>query len=223
LDQSKWNAPEGVRDIRNGAAAMLIQAAGKQSQISLLPLNQNTPYLEAKVTIDSASVLSTGASAIARLAGYLYNDSRGPGSGLAYIGYTGNVFAQVMLMMEDDRNLKAKIHVYSNSTPDESSGITLLSKDFTTPIFFNTAYTLGIGISGNVLTFKCADETITYTISTPVYPPYQGGHRQLRTRIYADLGESGFMKTYYDDVYIDDGNSLALAPLNLLLLTIEKE
>ena len=85
----------------------------------------------------------------------------------------------------------------------------VLGEDFPTPIAFDTPYTLSMEFRKNAkqIVFKCNSDTIVFDISTSIYPAYDS-HRQLRTRIYADPGETGYLKTYFDDVYTEKNNPI---------------
>ena len=162
----------------------------------------NTSYVEAKARLLSDSQLSPGAFGIFRIQGYWYNEFRSPGSGQDYNGYEGDVFVQLRLQYDSDGTLRARANVGRSDGANEDPWTTLFSQDFSTPIQFDTDYIISIEYKDSQLIFKCNNETITYTITTSEYVPY-GEHRALRTRIYLDPGESGYMKAQFDDVYID--------------------
>ena len=151
--------------------------------------------------IDSDSQLSDGAWGIGRIQGYYYNDSRGPGSGQDYNKYEGDVFAQVRLRYDSDGRMSANAYVERCNDADENSFTTMLSHTFSTPIALDTDYNLSISYNENTLVLACEGETVEYQIATPSYTPY-GEHRLLRSRVYLDPGESGYLKTQFDDVYI---------------------
>jgi hypothetical protein len=67
LDQAKWSQEELVAEIANGKLRMNRLGFDQLSQITLPLAFDNTPYLEAKVRIESSSQLSPGASGIARI------------------------------------------------------------------------------------------------------------------------------------------------------------
>ncbi len=159
-------------------------------------------YVEAKVRIDSGSVLSSGAWGVIRIKGYFYNESRGPGSGLDHNEFQGDVYADVRLQWFDNGSLGARAYVGRSDSDDENEWSDLSNHDFLTPITFDTDYTLSIEYTGNQLIFKCNGESYTYTIATPQYPAF-GEHRQIRSRVYLDPGEYGYIKAMVDDVYVD--------------------
>jgi hypothetical protein len=202
LDLTKWRQLEFVREISGGSLRANIQGIDQMSQVSIPFTKQDASFLEARVRLESASQLSQGARGIARIQGYYYNDSRGPGSGLPHNGYEGNVFVQIRLQYDSDRSLKAITAVGRYNDANETDYTDLLYQVFTTPIYFDTFYTLSIQFTGTELIFRCNGEQITYPITTPTYKPY-GEQRKLRTRLYLDPGESGYMKALFDDVYVD--------------------
>jgi hypothetical protein len=203
LDRTKWLQNEAAREIANGKLRLNWQGFDSTNQISLTLVPDDTPYLEAKVRIETGSQVSIGATGVARIAGYYYNDSRGPGSPLDYNQYEGDVFVQVRLLLDGNGDLKANALVDRSNSPDQSSFTTLFSQDFTTPINFDTDYTLSIEFTDSMLTFKCNDETLSYEITTPVYTAFAENNRALRSRLYLAPGQSGYIKAQFDDVYVE--------------------
>ncbi|MFC1789004.1 carbohydrate binding domain-containing protein, partial [Thermodesulfobacteriota bacterium] len=206
LDQTKWIADEEVTEIANGKLRLNRQGFNNQSQVTLKLVDYDAPYLEAKVRIESGSQLSPGASGIARIQGFYYNDSRGPGSGQDYNKFEDDVLVQVRLQLDSNGDLKAIARAEKSEDANQTIWTTLFDQYFTTPIQFDTDYVLSIGYADSQLIFKCNDETLSYAITTPEYSPF-GEHRMLRSRVYLDPGESGYIKAQFDDVYIDSDYS----------------
>ena len=201
LDNDNWKTLETVREISDGKLRINAHADWSTQTQGIGLIDYNTSYLEAKVTVKSDSWLSPGALAFTRIDGYFYNDSHGPGSGQDYNGYEGNIHAQVRIMLHDDLSMVATAAVFRSDDPDSSSATQLFSKDFTIPISFDTPYTLSIYFTGSEFLFRCNDETLGYSVATPIYMPYNEA-RYLVSRVYAGgAGESGYMKTDFDDVY----------------------
>jgi hypothetical protein len=215
LDQSKWYQLEFVREIAGGEARLNVQAVGERTDASLRPGNQATDYLEATVTVESGSIVSTGATAIARIAGDYYNDSRGPGSGMPYNGSERDVWVDNRIVLNDTGNLSAVCFIWRVDTPDPwGTGTELFSQTYSTPINFDTAYTLSIEYTGSQIIFALNGESYTYDILTPTYLPSPGRSRQLRSRVYADPGdpvETGYMKVRFDDVYTSSDDYMIYA------------
>jgi hypothetical protein len=168
------------------------------------------------VRIDSGTQLSTGTQGVGRLQGYYYNDRRGSGSGNDYNGYEGNVFVQIRLRYSSDGALSANAYVDRSDDANESSWTNLFSHTFNSSISLDTYYTLSIRFVGNKLIFGCDDEVVEYTIDTPMYPAY-GEHRTLRSKVYLDPGETGYIKVRFDDVYIEKKGMLTPSVPLLLL------
>lgn len=201
IDLSKWKYPEWVREISNNRLQSVLKRSDSNGQVNTHLSPKDAPYIEAKVRIDSDTQLSDGARGIARLQGYFYNDSRGPGSGNDYNLYEGDIFAQIRLEYRSDGTLKAQAYVHRSDTADESIFPNLFSHTFATPISLDRDYILSINFEDQKLIFSCDGETTVYEITTPIYVPY-GEHRLLRSRLYLDSGETGYLKTQFDDVYI---------------------
>jgi hypothetical protein len=201
IDTSKWKQTEWVRECSNGYLRANIRGGGSTQTANTYLSEKDASYVEAKVRIDSSSLLSTGAAGIGRIQGYYYNDSRGPGSGQAYNKYEGDVLAQVRLRYDSNGSLSAGAYVDRSNDADEASFTNLFSHTFSVPIALDSNYILSIGFYENILIFACEGETAEFQIATPVYTPY-GEHRLLRSRIQLDPGETGYMKAIFDDVYI---------------------
>ena len=215
LDRTNWQELEVVREIASGKARLNVQADGERSDITLNPGNQATDYLEAKVLIENESHVSPGARGMTRIAGWYYNDSRGPGSGLPYNGNQGDVWVNNLISLGDNHNLSASCSIIRIDTDDSwGPGTTLFNQDFQIPIEFDTEYTLSIELSDSKIIFKCNNESYEYDISTPMYPPADGRHRQLRSRVTADPGETGYMKVRFDDVFVSPDDYMIYSTFN---------
>jgi hypothetical protein len=152
--------------------------------------------------IESGSVLFPGAYGFIRLQGYYFNEFRGPGSGLDYNGYEGDVLAEVRLQWDTDGFLGGKARIWRSDNVDQSAGTELLWHNFSTPITFDTDYRLSIEYADDQLILKCNDESYVYTITTTQYKAYRE-HRGIKTRAYFDPGEYGYLITLVDEVYVD--------------------
>lgn len=165
------------------------------------PLKYDRRYIEAKVLIDSDSEVPTDNEGFARMSGLYYNDSRGPGSGQPYDGMVGDVFVSNRLIIEYMGQLKAIAGIYRFDDVDGTAGQSLLWQEFSTPISYDTEYTLSIKHYRTSFWFKCNDETITYQVTTDMYEPSEEW-QAFQSRVYADPGECGYLKSQFDDVYI---------------------
>ena len=212
LDPARWKALEKVREVTDEENTSLrklrlnIQASGEDRQVKAPLKNSNTPYLEANVSVSNSSVLSGGAFGRARICGYFYNESRGPGSGYDYNGREGDVFAQVALELYEDSGLKLGAICRADRSNADGSVYTevLATTVLFTNLSFNTEYTLSIKFTDTSLIFRCNGEIYTHNITTPVYEPSAYG-RVLSSRIYSGASGSGYLKAYFDDVYIEAG------------------
>jgi hypothetical protein len=202
LDPNKWiwkdyGDLEYVQEVSDGRLNLHVRGVDRRSTVGpMMPLHR---YVETKAMIKSGSQLSPGAFGIARLGAEYYNDSFGPGSGSDYNGEEGQIWAENRLLLLDDGTLFATARIYRSDNADFSEATELFKENFQTPINFDTYYTISIEFTGTELIFKCDGEIFTYAITTPTYDglyPYI----QLRSRVYADPGESGYMKVAFDYV-----------------------
>ncbi len=198
LDQTKWQGLEVVRELSGGKLCMNVLGKDTKNFIGTT-LKDNPAYLEAKVTVKSSSWMRPGASGTAGIIGRYYNDSRGPDSGEKYNGHEGNVSARNRIGIDPNNNFKAGAEIYRYNDANQSTWTRLFSQDFSTPISFDTPYTLSIEFTGSEFIFKCNNETTSYQVTTDTYEPYNKD-RSLESKVYADPGESGYIKADFDDV-----------------------
>ena len=215
IDLTKWEESDhSVREINNGK--LRINEYGTTQRFSTY-LHLKTPvtgYLEAKITLQSGSLVSGNGNGFSRIGAYFYNSELGPGS---YNEYEGNVWGDVRIVLENDNTLTAKATLWKTTVPDQSTGETLLDQEFAKSINFDTEYTLSMELIGSQLIFRCNDEEIIYQIQTPVYTPYEP-YQHLCTRIYPEEGSAVSVKALFDDVNILPQLSKALPFIPLLLL-----
>jgi len=217
LNPTKWQSLEIAREISAGKLRMNVQADGSIQTVNIVPNDQTATYLEAKVLIKSASQISSGALGHGRIGGYYYNDSRGPGSGVLYNGYEGNVWVSSRIELDDSNNLSGWCGLFRHNDADSwGAGTNLFYQNFLTSFALDTAYTLSIEQRGKTFIFRCNNETYQHTVNTSMYEPYNGQYRQMNSRVMADLGESGYMKTTFDDVCLK--KPFNVGPPSLLLL-----
>ena len=200
IDLSKWRQLEFVREASKGYLRANIRGVGSNRQCTTALSQSDAPYVEAKVRIDGSSQLSADAWGMARIQGYYYNESRGPGSGQTHNGYEGNVFAQMALRYFSDGTLRAYASVERSNDATEGSFTYLFKNTFSTQILLDADYILSILFEDNRLTFSCNGENVTYNIQSPIYPAY-GEHRHLRSRVYLAGEQSGYIRAAFDDVY----------------------
>ena len=213
LDQTKWSSLEAVREIANGKARMNVQAEGYTNQVTARFPDNNFNYFEAKFLVESGSLISSGARGIVRIGGTYYNET-----GTPYDGEKNDVWIENRITLNDSGSLYAWCHLWRLDTSDPwGPGTRLFYQEFTTPLSLDTEYTLSIERNGSQFIFKLNNETYTYNVTTAMHEVSGGQHRQIRARIDADPGETGYMKTTVDDVYNEKGGS-AVGPVNLLLL-----
>lgn len=211
LDSNKWLENEYATDLDAGELRLYAQTRDEQGQTILAPANLACEYLEASVAIESGSYLSPGATAIARIGGFYLNDSYGPGSGLEYNFYEGNIWADNRLILDDTGQMRARCSLWRE---DDTGGQEIFGQEFNLAIQPDVFYRLSIYFDGSKFVFGCDDQSYEYELTTPAYPPYEGYHRQLRSRVYADPGEFGYVKARFDDVYLSPDDYLVYSKFN---------
>ena len=217
LDPARWKVLEYVREITDEKLRLNIQANGAQRSAEIVPQDQRTKYFEAKVLVEGGSKLSSGAGGAARVAGWYYNEKRGPESGIPYDGNKDDVWVDIRLSLDSNNNLTANCFIWRSDSPDGSGpGTFLFDQPFSNLIAFDTMHTLSIKQVGKKFTFRCNNETYEYMVTTNMFEPSDGQYRQLLTRVYADPGQSGYMMARFDDVFTD--RSITNAPMIQLLL-----
>ncbi|THB81343.1 MAG: hypothetical protein D3926_02595 [Desulfobacteraceae bacterium] len=211
LNTAKWTDLEGVGEISNGRFRLNIHADGARNQATLRFPENHLDYVEARVEVSSDSTIGTGARGIVRIAGDYYNETGAP-----YSGAQNNVWVDLRISMYDDNSLKATCFLSRTDDPGDTSWTDLDTYEFSTPIVFDKPYKLSIEKTGSTFIFKVNSETHRYQVTTAMHSPARGQHRQIRTRVYADPGETGYMKAFIDDVKIKKGGGIV--PVTSLLL-----
>ena len=202
IDLFKWQENDHtVREIKNGKLRLNEYGTTWRHSTYLHLTTQVTGYLEAKITLQSGSLVLGDGNGYARIGAYFYNSERGPGS---YNGYEGNVWGDVRIVLENDNSLTAKATLWKSTVPDQSTGPVILDQEFAKSIKLDTEYTVSMELSGSQLIFRCDDEEIIYQIQTPVYAPYNP-YQHLCTRIYPEVGSAISVKALFDDVYVAKG------------------
>lgn len=195
-----------VREISDGKLRLNLQGADSTMSWRIHLQEADTLYLEAKVLVESSSYVSSGATVITRIGGWFYNDSRGEGSGQEHNGYEGDVWADNRIILDENNKLIAKAFLWRTNNADDTSDAELFGQEFSTPVNFDTEYTLSIEFTGTAFVFKCNENVLSYQLTTPAYPPSENDI-QLTSRIYADSGEFGYIKATFDDVCITKGGA----------------
>jgi len=209
LDQTNWGYLEYSRGVKDGKLHLNVQAVDERETSSVQPKNQATNYLEAKILIESGAQIAPGKSGLARLAGYFYNNSRDGSAGNPYDGEIGDAWVVNGIFLDDSNNLTAECYVWVSDKPNgwDSNAPRIFVNTFSTPIDFDTAYTLSIEYTGSAVIFKLNNETFQYDIPAPQYPVSTGQYRTIQSRVYAEPGESGLLKVQVDDVYVEGDDS----------------
>ncbi len=218
IDTAKWENKEWIRDVSGGYLRAAIPGAGSNETVNTVLTEKDAPYVEAKVLIDSSTQLSSGAWGVGRIQGYYFNDTQPPGEATKY---AGDYFVQVRLKYDGAGRRTADVFVDRTDNPDETAWTSKFAYTFPVTIELDTYYTLFIRYleKERKFIFGCGDETVQWDIPSDIntiYPAY-GAHRLLRSRVYLDTGETGFIKARFDDVYIEKKNKMNPAVLLLLL------
>jgi len=206
LDFSRWKRLEWTRESKEGSLKANYQGIDSTGRVGTYMNRANADFIEAKVYLSDQSFVSPGALGQIRVQGHFYNDTRGPGSGLPYNRYEGNLFAKIYLQIDSNDNLACVAWLHRENNDSATSYTYLLEEYFTTPIYFNTEYVLSIRFIDNKLLFKCDNETISYDITTPKYPPYSEQKvLGLQTKLFLyPAGEWGYLQSSYDDVRVSE-------------------
>ncbi len=212
LDQTKWEILESVREIENGKLRLNAHSTGDRANTTL-SFAEIAPYTEATITIKSDSQLEPGDRGIARIDGFFYNDTYGPGSGSDYNGYEGNVWVGFYLNYYSDGTLKAACSGDRILDAADTQSDNLFYREFNLPIILDRDYKMAILFTGSNLRFIIKDtvtgrmDVLGYEISTSVYEPYDE-YMSLRSRVYGD-STGGYMAVEFDDVYVDVAEPVA--------------
>lgn len=213
LDQKRWEKQESAREIDNGKVRLVSHSTGEKDT-TRLNFSDISPYTEVTVKIDGNSMIDAGDRGIARIDGYFYNDTYGPGSGSDYNGYEGNVWVGFSLNYYGDGTLKAACSGDRSLDAADELQENLFYREFNLPIVINRDYKLSIQFTDSNLIFICKDtvtgrmDVFVYDISTSVYEPYKKS-LSLTSRVYGN-STGGYMDIEFDDVYTDVAEPVAI-------------
>jgi hypothetical protein len=206
IDPDKWNKTELVKESKNGYLRLGQRNKGRtvRNRVKLRP--RYSDYLEAQVMIESGSYTgnsggnpNTNPIGRARLSGHIYNQTG------VYNGFQDDVWAAIWLQIDKNDNLSAWVWLGASNV-DESVYTDVASYEFPTTISLDTYHTLSMSIVGNTIEFKCDSDTWQYTIpGTTVYEPSMPVlYLESRLDAGSDPDDFGYIKTRFDNVYIED-------------------
>lgn len=203
LDQNKWKHLEFVREIEDGTLWLTAHGSGARER-TRLHFTRLPPCIAATIKIKSRSYIESGSKGRILLRGNFYNDTHGPGSGQTYEGYTGDVFAQVGLYLNDDDTLDAYCYAERALDANWNQAQQLIWQAFSMAIVKDRAYHISLCVTEEKILFACKDlvtedqETIEYAIQTNTYFPYDL-FREMESRV--DSGGAGYLAAEITDVY----------------------
>ena len=209
LDTSKWVEGEFVREVSDGKMRLGSHGCDQtaNAQIGAFNDGDHASLLAAAVTVDSESMVSAGATAIARIAGFFYNDSFGPPSGNDFRKHLGDVWAELRIVLDDAGRLSVKALALRSDDSGFEDSTEIYSQDFAATPAFDTAYDMSIELTATQLVFDFAGESHAYAISGEKYEPY-GKTPSLTARVYNDPTECGLVKAAFDRVIIERNKTL---------------
>ena len=213
IDFTKWTDCQRG-EIRNGQLWLDLFGSNSWAATRCNVIEKNiTNYLSSLVSISRNSYTVSDSSVAVKIGGIFYNDTFDGSSG--YNDWEGNIFADVRLQLYKG-NIRAKAVVIRCNNRSCSSK-TPLSGYFTQLLNFDTKYLLSIEFVNSSIIFKCNDESIIYSIKTPVYSTNKL-NRRLSEMVYADQGESGYVQGSFDDVCLEESCSRAFILPSIFLL-----
>jgi hypothetical protein len=203
LDETKWQNREALREIDDGMVWLVSHSTGGRWDTGL-SFSEIHPYIEATVRVDSSSKIEPGDRGIARLDGYFYNDTYGPGN---YNKYQGNVWSGIWINYFGDGTLRAACSADKTLDADDTQWKNLFYRDFNLPIVLDRDYRLSVQFTGSHLRYIIKD-TVTgrmdvfgYEIKSSVYEPYDE-YRTLLSRVFGN-STGGYMAVKFDDINVD--------------------
>ena len=198
LDPARWEDLTVVRETDDGKLRLNVQTQDLRTDNTLPFRKHDLTNIEARVNISSDSWVSADTTAIVRVAGWYYNDSR-DGMKRKYKGNKGDVWAHNRISLDENGELVAICALWRCDTSDPwGPGTTLFYQEFNTQINFDTPYLLGIKFKGGMFTFRCNNEYHQYKVTGNQFPPSEL-YRHIQSRVYADDGESGYIQVNIEE------------------------
>jgi hypothetical protein len=200
FDETKWESNQFGRQIENGELVSVVQSFGER-ETNNLNLEEMPSYLETKIAVSSQSAIDGGDLGVARINGYICNDTVPQAQ---QTGYTGNVWVN-MALRDTGSSLEAACSLSKSLNDDESDWQEIWSRRFDAfDIQYDTAYTLSLEFTGLELIFRLSGDgrTQAHMFALPtlktLYPAYNE-FLGLRTRVYGHT-TGGLLKVTFDDV-----------------------
>jgi len=147
LDHTKWDNLESVREIQNGKARLVSHSVGDKEN-TRLSLADISPYTAATATVKSSNRIDPGDRGIARIDGFIYNDTFGPGN---YNDYEGNIWASIYINYHGDGTLCAACYAERTLDAARTQFQELFYRQFNLPIILDRAYRLSMRFTGSKL------------------------------------------------------------------------
>jgi hypothetical protein len=204
LNSTHWNQREYVTEIVNGRLKLASEARSNIRQNVSIFGAQYLTGIRADVTLSSEGTIPLGnGRSRARLQGVFYNEKRGPGSGQDYNGRLDDVYAHIAIDIYGNGTKRVSAYVERSTAPDWSSYEELFWQPFSTPVDLDQEMALSLRFTGTQIVFQCNDETITYDVASPVYPPSDLKEVGLLARSQPSDGGGGYVVAYFDNVEVE--------------------
>ncbi|MDJ0784551.1 MAG: hypothetical protein QNJ22_21490 [Desulfosarcinaceae bacterium] len=200
FDATKWPNDQFARTIEAGALVSIVQSSGDRATNDL-NFDRMPDYVETTITIRRDSAIDAGDQGVARINGYIYNDSVPPDE---QTGHAGDVWVN-MALRDNGGALDAACDVSKSLDDDETQWTGIWSRTFDAiDIQYDTPYTLSLAFTGTELIFRLTNgnRTQTHSYALPVMQPLYTAHNAflgLRTRVYGHTS-GGILKASFDDV-----------------------
>jgi hypothetical protein len=198
IDSSKWATYEFVREISGGQLLSKTKSDSASVYSIFNSLEVVNPSLireiQAKVTPVTYEN-SQGADAVARIAGYFYNDGTSAGTRIGQVG------GQVRIGGTGPTPV-ASWFVWKETDETGNAPVELASGTFTTPVVLGNTYTLFLGWDGSRFMFKIDDEVANYSPVTSINPS-KFDFKAIGTRILNPAGKEANIEALFDDVMVN--------------------
>ncbi len=210
------------RGIENGQIVLTAQNQGLED----VRINQSatdaysTNFLQGNVTLDPTSFYS-GSAGHARVQLYLhvYNDTY-DGTTNPYNGEEGAVYPTILLFLDGDGKTLARANLGRGVDNSGTNYEALFQHDFACTPELGSPNTISIELIDKTFYFTCDDETVSHTVTTPMYDGEYGKLNRFRTRVRSSGAEYGYLKAHIDNVKFHNTNIMGLFPA---ILTATKQ
>ncbi len=239
FDPAKWYQDSSTLDssldfLRNDWVTRSIESnqlilSAQNQGLSDVRVNQTVSkasmsnFVQGDVTIDPTSFYSgSGGHSRVQLWVNIYNDTYDGSTSSPYNGEEGAVYPGIYIWVFSDGSTQAWADLSRGENVSGTTYSTVFNHAFACTVTLGSPNTFSIERIDKTFHFTCDDETVSHTVSTPMYEGEWGKFNNFRARVISSGMEYGYIKTHIDNVKLNNSGIMTLFPA-ILTATKQKQ